>query len=108
VAKGIIYSDAGGAPSALVGVTEQLTFSGSSSAGWYVLKFASPVKLAAGNYWIGILTGGTANAIGYRYDKVASSRDSNSNNYSSGPSNPFGTVSVDAEQMSLYATYTLG
>jgi hypothetical protein len=103
--KGIIYSDSGGAPSALLGVTEQLTFAQSNAAGWYDMKFASPVKLAAGNYWIGVITGGTGNVAGFRYDSVAGSRDYNSNVYTSGPSNPFGAVSTDAEQTSLYATY---
>jgi hypothetical protein len=28
--------------------------------------------------------------------------------YASGPTNPFGTVTTDAEQTSLYATYTPG
>jgi hypothetical protein len=37
---------------------------------------------------------------------VSGSRDYNANSYASGPSNPFGTVTTDAEQMSLYATYT--
>ena len=103
--EGIIYSDSGGAPSALLGVTEQLTFSHANAAGWYDMKFASPVKLAAGNYWIGVITGGTGNVAGFRYDSVAGSRDYNSNVYTSGPSNPFGAVTVDAEQTSLYATY---
>jgi hypothetical protein len=39
---------------------------------------------------------------------VAGSRDYNANTYSSAPSNPFGTVTTDAEQTSLYATYTTG
>jgi hypothetical protein len=107
--KGIIYSDASGAPSALLGVTAELTFNGATNvAGWYDLKFAAPVKLAAGNYWIGVITGGTSNVIGFRYDSVAGSRDYNANSYSSGPSNPFGAVTVDGEQTSLYATYTPG
>jgi hypothetical protein len=66
---------------------------------------ASPVKLAAGNYWIGVITGGTGGVAGFRYDSVAGSRDYNFNVYTSGPSNPFGAVSTDAEQTSLYATY---
>jgi hypothetical protein len=103
--KGIIYSDSGGAPSALLGVTEQLTFAQSNAAGWYDMKLASPVKLAAGNYWIGVITGGTGGVAGFRYDSVAGSRDYNFNVYTSGPSNPFGAVSTDAEQTSLYATY---
>ena len=108
VMKGIIYSDQGGAPSALLGVTEQLTFQSTNAAGWYEMKFAAPVKLAAGNYWIGVITGSTTNVAGFRYDSVANSRDYNNNSYASGPSNPFGSVNIDAEQTSLYATYTPG
>jgi len=67
-----------------------------------------PVKLAAGTYWIGELTGSTANITGFRFDSVAGSRDYNSNVYTSGPSNPFGAFHTDAEQASLYATFTPG
>jgi hypothetical protein len=108
VMKGIIYADAGGAASALLGVSEQLTFIGTGPAGWYDLRFATPVKLTAGTYWIGVLTGGTSNVAGFRYGSVSRSRDYNTNTYTSGPSNPFGTPSVDSQQMSLYATYTSG
>jgi hypothetical protein len=42
---------------------------------------------------------------GYRYDTVSDSRDINSNPYTSGASDPFGSFSTDAQQMSIYATY---
>ena len=64
------------------------------------------MKLTAGNYWIGVMTGATAGVAGFRFDGVTGSRDYNSNSYAAGPSNPFGAVTSDAEQMSLYATYT--
>jgi hypothetical protein len=54
------------------------------------------------------MTGQTANIAGFRYRTLAGSRDYNSNVYTSGPSNPFGPVSTDAELTSLYATYTPG
>jgi hypothetical protein len=41
-----------------------------------------------------------------RWRSVASSGKHNANRYASGPSNPFGSVTTDAEQLSLYATYT--
>ncbi len=106
--KGLIYGDSSGTPAALLAVSEQLTFKSTNAAGWYELVFASPVKLAAGNYWIGVITGATAKVAGFRYTSVASSRDYNTNSYASGPSNPFGTVTTDSEQTSLYATYTAG
>ena len=108
VLRGLIYSDSGGKPEALLGSTEQLTFSSTNAAGWYEESFASPVKLAAGNYWIGVMTGQTSNVIGFRYDNVSGARDYNENAFGSGPSNPFGSFSSDGEQMSLYATYTPG
>jgi hypothetical protein len=70
--------------------------------------FSSPLKLAAGNYWIGVIDGATLNVAGFRYDSVEKSRDYNPNTYTSGPTNPFGGVIVDNKQFSLYATYTAG
>ncbi len=52
-----------------------------------------------------MITGSTSGVAGFRYSSVSASRDYNSNAYSSGPTNPFGSVSTDNEQMSLYATY---
>ncbi len=104
--KGVVYADNGGAPGTLLGSTEALTFKSSSAAGWYDLSFSTPLKLAAGNYWIGAMTGASSNVAGFRYDNVTGSRDYNANTYTAGPSSTFGTPSTDGEQTSLYATYT--
>ncbi len=104
--KGVLYADAAGAPGALLGVTEQLTFKSTNTAGWYDLNFTAPVKLAAGNYWIGIINGGTAGVTNFAFNTVTGSRDYNTNTFASGPTNPFGTPTVDPDQVSLYATYT--
>jgi hypothetical protein len=104
----LAYADANGAPGTLLGVTEPLTFSSTNAAGWYQLAFSAPLNLAAGNYWIGVITGATAKVAGFRYDSVAGSRDWNANPYASGPTNPFGAVTTDGEQTSLYASYIPG
>jgi thermitase len=106
VLEGVLYAEASGKPGALLGTTQQLTFKSTESAGWYELPFASALKLAAGNYWIGAITGASSGVAGFRYDNVSSSRYYNANTFTSGPSNPFGSVTVDGEQTSLYATYT--
>ena len=103
--KGVVYADAAGAPGALLGVSEPLTFKSTNAAGWYDLVFSSALKLAAGNYWIGAITGASSNVAGFRYTSVSGARDYNANSYTSGPTNPFGAVTTDAEQASLYATY---
>jgi thermitase len=108
VMEGVIYADEAGSPAQLLGTTEQFTFHSTFAAGWYDMKFPTPVKVPAGNYWFGELTGATANVAGFRYETVPGSRDFNANVFSSGPSNPFGAFTTDAEQTSLYATYTPG
>jgi thermitase len=108
VLKGIVYADNAGAPGALLGVTEQLAFKSTNTAGWYSLVFSSAVKLTASNYWIGVMTGPTASVAGFRFDSVSGSRAYNANPFTSGPTNPFGAVTTDSEQTSLYATYTAG
>jgi hypothetical protein len=52
-----------------------------------------------------VISGPTTNVTGFRWNKVSAARAINSNTYSSGASNPFGTTTIDAEQMSIYATY---
>jgi hypothetical protein len=106
VLKGVIYADNAGSPGALVGVSSELSFASTQAAGWYDLRFVSPVSLAAGNYWLGVISGGSSNVAGFRYASVSGSRAFNPNSYSSGPSSPFGSASTDGEQMSIYATYT--
>jgi hypothetical protein len=104
--KGIIYADSKGKPGARLGVTEQLTFKSTSAPGWYRLVFSTPVKVEAGTYWIGLITGTTSKVAGERYDGVKNAEDYNSNSYTSGPSNPFGSFKTTNEEMSLYASYT--
>jgi hypothetical protein len=55
--KGILYADSKGSQTGLLGTTIQLTFTGKSPAGWYHLTFPTPLKLAHGSYWIGMITG---------------------------------------------------
>jgi hypothetical protein len=108
VLEGVLYADSSGKPGALLGITSQLTFKSTNTAGWYDLTLPTSLKLAAGNYWIGVITGATANVAGFRYDNVSGARDYNANTYTSGPTNPFGPFTTDGEQTSLYATYTAG
>jgi hypothetical protein len=106
VFKGLIYADSSGVPAELLGATEVFTYSSAAGAGWFDLTFSSPVKLAAGNYWIGIMSGSTGGVASFRWDEVSLSRDYNVNAFSEGPTSPFGAVSTDSEQTSLFATYT--
>jgi hypothetical protein len=106
--EGVIYSDAAGLPGSLLAVSNELIFHSTDAAGWYELVFPSAVALPAGTYWIGVVSGGASNVTGFRYSTVTGARALNTNSYTSGPTNPFGTATIDSEQMSIYATYLPG
>jgi subtilisin family serine protease len=102
--QGVIYADSSTGPGALLGVTQPRYFASTDSAGWFGLPFKTPPVLAAGAYWIGVITGASGGVAGYRYD-LNHRRDFNADPFSNGPSNPFGAFSSDQQQMSLYAVY---
>ena len=108
VLEGIVYANSAGTPAALLGTSSPLTFHSTNTApDGMPSTFGTPLRLAAGSYWIGVITGATSDVAGFRYDSVSKSRVYNTNTYTSGPSNPFGgSLTTDSEQMSLYATYT--
>jgi hypothetical protein len=103
--RGVVYADAAGEPGALVGVTEELDFPSSASAGWYDLPFASPLDLASGDYWLGLISGPQPSVAAFAYDPVTGSRASNASPYAAGPTDPFGPIVTDDAQMSLYLVY---
>ena len=104
--EGVVYAESAGAPGALLASTTALAFKSTSTAGWYELNFSAAVKLAAGSYWLGFISGSTAGIGAFRYEKVTAGLDYNVNPYTSGPSNPFGSATIVALRPSLYATYT--
>jgi hypothetical protein len=102
--RAVIYRDSGGLPSTLVASGSEVIYRGNvNGTGWLDLPFAAPVLLAPGTYWLGFITGGETGGMGYAYDFAAGSRAYNS---ASGPTSPFGAAAQDAEQASIYATYT--
>jgi thermitase len=105
--KGVIYADSNGAPGALLASTNELVFHSTDAKGWYDLTLPAPVTLQPGNYWIGLIAGPTSKVAAIRFDTVAASRAINTNAYTAGPSDPFGSnTSTDSRQMSLYGVFT--
>jgi hypothetical protein len=103
--RGVVYADDGGVPGALLGVTDELDFMSSSTAGWYALPFARPLTLASGDYWLGLISGPQVDVAAFAYDPVSGSRAANANAYAAGPTDPFGPIVTDNAQMSLYLVY---
>lgn len=107
--RGVVYDDDGtaGAPKTLLGVTADRVYKSTEGAGWFVLTFAEPLKLAAGEYWIGYHVGTTSEVIGIRYQSVGGTmvRSANADTYSDGAANPFGTPETETIDYSIYAVY---
>jgi hypothetical protein len=104
--QAVIYADSGGAPGALVASGTTVTYNNpGTGTGWLALPFSSTVNLSPGKYWIGFLTGGTSNAVGFKFDSVPGVFDYNN----TGLTNPFGALNNccgNSEDMSLFATTT--
>jgi hypothetical protein len=102
--RGVVYADSNGKPGSLMGTSLPFTFTNKDPAGWYRLVFPEGgAHVAEGPCWIGVLTGATGKVAGERFDSVPKAEDFNSNSYTSGASNLFGSFKTTYEEMSLYA-----
>lgn len=103
--RGVIYADSNGAPGRLLGSTDQLSYQRADGSGWAQLSFSPNLQLPPGNYWIGLISGGQQGVADIPYDDYAGVLDYNVNDYSLGPSDPFGSITVGNQLFSLYLDY---
>jgi PKD repeat protein len=105
--RAVIYANAGGAPGALLGVSNQVTVNAGQAWGWVDFTFPSPVAIPSGTIWMGYIGGSTGNLTQLRCDTLTGDLRYNANagGYAAGPSNPFGGATTSNKHYSLYATY---
>ncbi len=103
--RGVVYADASGAPGALVGATRTFRYTRADGSGMATLTFSPNLQLAPGDYWIGLLVGGDTDISRLSYDPQPGVLELDSNPFTAGPSDPFGTPSSGDELMSLYLDY---
>lgn len=108
--RGVVYSDASGAPYQPLATTESMAVTAGRAAGQITLSFSSPVRLASGQYWLGLHSGGPTAVARYAATTVSNALRFNTGKdaFSDGSSNPFGTTNTDNKQMSIAAIGTLG
>lgn len=109
--RGLIYADQGGAPGALLAVTQPFRFTSAMPAdASYQLEFATgqAPRLAPGEYWMGVISGGDDNVATIGADPLPNSGAANANSYSTGPSNPFGPLTVENDYLAVDAGYATG
>jgi len=105
--RAVIYANAGGAPGALLGVSNQVTVNAGQAWGWVAFTFPSPVAIQAGTIWMGYIGGTTGSLTQLKYDTLTADLRYNQDagGYADGPSNPFGSATTSNKHYSLYATY---
>lgn len=98
-----IYADNAGEPSDLLGTTVE--FGGSGNRCEYFVPLSSPVSITSGTYyWLAFLHGHTSSiSVGYSGLTGGTGRY-NSDTYSDGFADPFGSASSVAHQYIIYAT----
>ena len=95
--KCLIYANDGGVPGQLLYQTVEVN---PVVVGWNIAPFVAPVSLIAGSYWLGVIhdeminIGATGMTNGSYY---------NSDTYSNGPTDPFGSGSWMTWRIAIYA-----
>ncbi len=115
--RGVVYADQGGAPGPLVAVTSPSVFNSSMPAdSSFTLSFPPCTvngkveffchQLPAGTYWIGVLSGGDDRITTIGADVLAGSGAFNSNDFSAGPSDPFGPSTSEDDYLAVTLVYS--
>ena len=55
--RAVIYADSGGAPGALLGVSNAVTITAGRAWGWVDFTFPTSVSVSAGTVWMGYIAG---------------------------------------------------
>ncbi|TLZ83810.1 MAG: hypothetical protein E6K03_03900, partial [Methanobacteriota archaeon] len=103
--RALIYADSSGSPGALRATSGQVAVPHGQSARWVDFPISPGVALPAGNYWVVLHGGPTGNAARRYGDAVTGAERYNSDSYSNGATDPFGTASTGNWIWSIYATY---
>lgn len=99
--RAVIYDDDSG-PDALVALADEVEID--TTLEWKTFTFPFPVKLAAGDYWLGLHVDARVDIF---YDAGDVGQDlGGADTYSDGTENPFGgTVASNDREFSIYSTY---
>ena len=101
----VLYRDANGVPGSKVVESSKFTVTAGMTPQWVNFP-APPTTLTPGTYWIVLHTGATQGiARNYGDGTTTGTWYSNSDVFSDGASDPFGSGNVGSVVLSLYATY---
>ena len=107
------YNESGGTAITYGIYNASNVFKGATQAGvttagrtWVTLNYGSPLSLTSGDHWLAVLLSARTE---FWYDSGSANQwKTNADTYSDGFADPFGSASMNAWKMSIYATYTAG
>ncbi|MGE0879793.1 MAG: PHB depolymerase family esterase, partial [Acidimicrobiia bacterium] len=100
----IYATDVSGNPTTLMATGAAVTVAASAPANWVTSTLPS-VSLAAGNYYLALISGPTTGGAANYYDVVANAGRWNTNAYPT-PSSTWGATNTESLRWSFYVTYT--
>jgi glucose/arabinose dehydrogenase len=101
----VIYRDTQGRPGALAATGPERSISPATSGEWVALPLATPVSLAPGTYWLGMITGDTSMATVHFVGTSPASKVFIWDAYSNGPAATADPPTVVPGPISVYAEY---
>jgi hypothetical protein len=106
--QGVVYADANGSPGQLVAKTTQVMLKSTEDWFWKLLesgpRFDPEVPIPAGDYWIGLITGGDSFVAKLDYDNPATLA-SNADPFGDGPTALFGPFDPGLARLTVQVGY---
>lgn len=105
--RALIYTDLAGEPGEILAVSDELVVS-NTTAQWNEFTFPAAQRRFLQNgvaYWVGYINEANSNSFIITRENTASSNKQNSDTYSDGPSDPFGSNSTEAGIIDAYIAY---
>jgi hypothetical protein len=109
VIKGVIYSDNAGVPDALLAVSDEITVNSTTEQDWTgALTGGDQISITSGTtYWVGWIQQDPGTGFfEISRDSTTGLSQTNTDTYSDGPTNPFGTPTAEAGPVDVFVTYT--
>ena len=98
--KAVVYTLVNGTPTGLLGASNEVTINAGQHAGWVTFTFPGAVSIPSGPVGIGYIRGGPTTRLARAFmDTAVGTRKANSDTYSDGPANPFGTVTTTVNSL---------
>ena len=99
--RGVIYSDYAGAPHRPLATTYETTVYAGQSLRFVTLRLPAPLRIVGGVYWLGLHSGGTSAVARYAATSSSGAMHYGSDDYTDGPSSPFGNADGADKAISL-------